>query len=354
VAEFGLATGMSNAHSSPDGLNHGGLTEVQQGEGIVRMMKAIQREGYAGGLIFEWMDEWAKKTWTTEPFMIPYDRHVYWRNALDPEQNYGILAMEAVEPSEDLSTWQGSGVVKEIGMKHDAAFLYINILLEHALDYKKEKLLIGLDTYDRNRGEYRFMLSADAEALTGMEFLLEIGDPEASLLLVHPGYNLAKNTFASYTSASGTFEQLNRLINNEQIRKDGSVISAIYENDSKLSYGTFSDNSYHSWYKEENLIHIRIPWGSLNFTDPSSMTVLDDVTLTTELSRDLLNTTKTDGILVSALIYNYVNKQEVDLFSTKEPYTWEGWDEPISPEQLYSERLKKSYSIIKDYYGSIK
>jgi len=48
VAEFGLATGMGTAHLSPDGLNHGGLTEEQQGKGIVRMMQAIKREGYAG------------------------------------------------------------------------------------------------------------------------------------------------------------------------------------------------------------------------------------------------------------------------------------------------------------------
>ena len=61
VAEFGLATGMGVAHFSPDGLNHGGLTEEEQGKDIVRMMKAIQKEGYAGALVFEWLDEWAKK-----------------------------------------------------------------------------------------------------------------------------------------------------------------------------------------------------------------------------------------------------------------------------------------------------
>lgn len=95
VAEFGLATGSGNAHENPDGYNRGGLTEEAQGTGIVRMMKAIEQEGYAGGIIFEWTDEWAKKTWITEPYIIPYDRNPLWHNAVDPEQNYGIYAMES-------------------------------------------------------------------------------------------------------------------------------------------------------------------------------------------------------------------------------------------------------------------
>ena len=95
VAEFGLATGMSMAHSNPDGYFHGGMTEQEQGEGIVRMFEAIKREDYAGGIIFEWSDEWSKKTWNTESYIIPFDRNVMWHGMTDPEQNYGIIAMEA-------------------------------------------------------------------------------------------------------------------------------------------------------------------------------------------------------------------------------------------------------------------
>ncbi len=28
---------------------------------IIRMFEAMEREGYSGGIIFAWMDEWAKK-----------------------------------------------------------------------------------------------------------------------------------------------------------------------------------------------------------------------------------------------------------------------------------------------------
>lgn len=52
VAEFGLATGMGNAHYSPDGYHHGSMSEQVQGDGIIRMYEAMETEGYAGGIIF--------------------------------------------------------------------------------------------------------------------------------------------------------------------------------------------------------------------------------------------------------------------------------------------------------------
>jgi hypothetical protein len=39
------------------------------------MTEAIVNEGIRERSSFEWMDEWAKKTWTTEFYMIPYERH---------------------------------------------------------------------------------------------------------------------------------------------------------------------------------------------------------------------------------------------------------------------------------------
>jgi hypothetical protein len=92
VAEFGLATGYGTAHLHPAGLDHGGLSEQAQAEGLVGLFRTIAGSGAAGGVVFQWADEWAKKTWTTETYMIPYDRNPLWHNTIDPEQNYGIMA----------------------------------------------------------------------------------------------------------------------------------------------------------------------------------------------------------------------------------------------------------------------
>ena len=349
VAEFGLATGMGNAHSSPDGLNHGGLTEEQQGDGIIRMMRAIHKEGYAGGVVFEWMDEWAKKTWTTEPFMIPYDRHAYWFNAIDPEQNYGLLAMEPETPKEDEYVTSGNSVIKSIGLKHDSAYLYMDIELTRALDFDNEKILIGLDTYDREKGEFKFMQSSDIEAPSGLEFLLDINGQQNSKFLVQPGYNISKNKYSSLISHDGIFEEIIRLIGNERITKDGQKINAVYNDESKLNFGELNDNSYNQLYFENNKIYVRLPWGRLNFTDPSIMSVLDDTSNISELTRDNLKTVTSEGIIASVLLYNTDCNEKIDLLSLDKPYSWKTWNEP-----LYSERFKKSYYAIQEYFGELK
>ncbi|HEY9054160.1 MAG TPA: hypothetical protein VIO60_05015, partial [Rectinemataceae bacterium] len=120
VAEFGIANGSGIAHFAPDGLHHGGLGEEAAGREILRMLAAIKREGYAGGIVFEWMDEWVKKTWTTESLMIPYDRHVLWHNAVDPEQNYGLIANEVVPPEKPEVLYPGSGALRSLGLAADA------------------------------------------------------------------------------------------------------------------------------------------------------------------------------------------------------------------------------------------
>lgn len=348
VAEFGLANGMGNAHASPDGYNHGGLTEEQQGKGIVRMMKAIQKEKYAGGLIFEWMDEWAKKTWITEPYMIPYERHVFWHNAMDPEQNYGILAMEPLVPEKSDYSISGNGRIRRVEMKQDASYLYMDITLNKKLEFGAERLYIGLDTYDRQRGEFKFNPNMQNAAPFGLEFLLDINEQYGSKILVHPGYNIAKGKYASYSSNQGIFEEMRQLINGESITKDGVKIDAVYEDGSQLNYGDFIENSFNHWYIEENKVYLRIPWGKINFSDPSELTVLNDERNIQIPLRDELKTLKTDGIMFSATIINTKTSQSVDMLNSKTPYLWEQWT-----NIQYKERLKKSFSIIKDYFGNL-
>ncbi len=347
VAEFGIATGMGNAHYSPDGYHHGGLTEEQQAQGIIRMFEAMQREGYSGGIIFEWMDEWAKKTWTTEPYMIPYDRQILWHNAIDPEQNYGILAYESVKPKRSGATVVGEGLVQRMQVRADASFLYVDVTLARSLDFSVEQLLIGIDTLYRDRGELGYAPYIDHRAPSGMEYLVVLDSLEASRLLAVKEANYTTYHFSTSPAlrADGLFEPMSKLINKERKLLDGTVIKPIYEDASLLRYGTLEGNTNH-WSMEGTEISLRIPWTRINVSDVSSARVLDDErTYYSDPLRDQISTTATDGIIVSVVVANTEKSSVVDAPHAVE-LVLPGWNQPT-----YQQRMKASYDLLKAYFA---
>ncbi len=245
VAEFGMATGMGTAHENPTGLHHGGVTEIEQGEMTVRMMEAIQSEDYIGGIIFEWMDEWAKKTWTTESFMIPYEHHVYWHNVICPEQNYGILANETQKPDTvDLSVRDNQGFIQQLDITHDASYLYLDFLFSNTSTIKEYDMSIGIDTYERTRGNFLYSPSLSLKAPSGIEFMLRIHDREGQIL-VNPSYNIGELSFSSQLDYSGIYEHINPIINKGRVTKYGRIIPEIRDDGSTLRYGDFVGSTNH-------------------------------------------------------------------------------------------------------------
>lgn len=350
VAEFGLATGMGNAHWNPDGYHHGGLTEEVQGKGIVRMMKAIQKEGYTGGLIFEWADEWAKKTWTTEPYIIPFERNVLWHNAVDPEQNYGVLAMESKKTRSEPYSVTGNGSIHTIKLSADETYFGMEIELKRKLDFSKETLLIGLDTYDRTKGNLNYANQSPALAPSGLEFVIQIGGEKNAQILVQQGYNRTKQNYSSQAAAVGVYEPMVSLINQERITKAGAVFKAIYTDESMLRYGLLEDNTNAHWVISGDKVFVRIPWSKINFTDPSNMRVLNETRKVTGPQKDELNTTISDGVLVSGVIMDRDGNQFTDQIGSKkdQPFKWKNWEVPT-----YKERQKDSYGIIQEYFYTI-
>jgi hypothetical protein len=350
VAEFGLATGMGNAHYSPDGYHHGGMTEKVQGEGVVRMMKAIRREGYAGGLIFEWSDEWAKKTWTTEPYIIPFERNPQWHSAIDPEQNYGILAMEPEGVRSEAFSVTGRDAIRQLELAVDEAFLQVRIRLSEPLDLGNEMLIIGLDTYDRAKGETKYGAFLEQNAPSGLEFLVELRGEEDASLLVHPGYNFTKGLHRPSLTNQGIFERMSLLINKERVTKGGAYIPAVYDDLSALRFGSLDNNTYYHWESDGETVTLRLPWGRLHFSDPSSMRVLDDPGILYAPQRDELGTAVSEGLVVSALLTDAAGTTVLGRAGVDDPknlaaFRWKNWEMP-----LYREREKSSYQIISDYF----
>jgi len=351
VAEFGLANGMATAHISPDGYDHGGIPEDAVAKGIARLMKAIVAENYIGGIVFEWMDEWAKKTWTTEPFMIPYDAQVHWHNMIDPEQNYGIIAMEAREPSQPFARLDHAGLAGPLELKANVEYLYLDFAFDAAgFLASGGRILIGLDTYDRQRGQFRYTRELDTLAPSGMEFLIDLIDGEAFLKAV-PEYNIASYRFASRSRKDGVFEFVRPIVNKTRVRRDGSTIAELRAERLQFHFGDFG-RSDANIVADATGLKLRLPWNALSVSDPLTLTVIDDARkFNTFPDRDELRTAKSDGLVVSAILVR--DGKVLDTLPAEGSRG--GWI--VQPPALdpgdWRERPKAVYYALKELFGRL-
>jgi len=349
VAEFGMANGFGVAHIAPDGLNHGGATETQAGRNILRMYEAIKREGYAGAVIFEWMDEWVKKTWTTETLMIPYDRHVLWHNVVDPEQNYGLMANEVTPPAEAQRTYAGSGNVESMQVSADASYLNISLRLKEKPDFSTEELLIGLDTLGRGLGAMTWPVIG-RQTRSGLEFVVRISSADKADLLVIPSYNAALARYATVRQENGTFERIDMLVNGAVTTKDGRRIPERRFDASALRKGAF-DEAGNLWNLNGSTLSIRLPWTYLNVADPSTRNVIQDTRTGIYIAnRDELKTMQSDGFVLDAIVWDRAQGKAAGGIASDPglPYFWKLWED--TPP--YRERLKKSYFIVKGAWAA--
>src|SRR5256714_1609388 len=119
ISEYGVPSSRGIGHFQPQGWNHGGLTEEQQASIDARLTREIYESGSAGAGLFELIDEWFKKNWIAIDFEQPLDRKQLWLNALDAEENYGVIAMRAGRKSAritidgDSTDWRGRPALYE-------------------------------------------------------------------------------------------------------------------------------------------------------------------------------------------------------------------------------------------------
>lgn len=94
LGEFGVPSSRGIAHQQPQGINHGGFSEDEQGDRDVRLLEDIEDAGCSGALLFSLFDEWFKVNWLVRKLEAPADRDPFWHNLLDPEENYGLISFD--------------------------------------------------------------------------------------------------------------------------------------------------------------------------------------------------------------------------------------------------------------------
>ena len=357
IAEYGLPSSRGNSHYTPFGLNQGGHSEKEQADLSILLTKDIHDTRCAGAVYFEWIDEWFKHNWLVMDFEQPSERRKLWHNMENPEQNFGILAVEGRSKVTDGKTddWdtEPDNADPFVIADADAGYFY---LISHIpqLDFTKHRLYIAVNTFDDEKGEHRLPFLKEYFD-PGIEFLLEFDSQEDAKILVDDMYSVFTDIYndfvplyASKKNDNGKFAEQLLLSNRSRITLTGDSINGKLHNRSRLLHGRSdlpeSSNADWYWDNEKKHLELRLTWHLLNVSDPSSRCVLDDQPNTPEIE-----CSQTQGFDIFFFVTDKNNQVLKDI-SVADPYffTWEGWEEPE-----YRIRKKPLYFALKNIFAHI-
>lgn len=353
VAEFGVPSSRGMAHvNEVTGITQGRISEETQGKYLVQMAQDIQECGYCGELIFSWQDEWFKKTWNTEQ-VTNKNRRAYWDDVETNEQSFGLVDYRASSSDilldGDKSDWKLSDLFQinenhRLSVAHDEAYLYLYV---RNMDIKTDRVVVGFDV-SKTTGckEYEGISFKN-----DIDFVLDINGFDNTRLMVQKESDRFLYEFqndyevqADYLKNPGEFNPVYKLMERTISYKDrtGGLRTQYYEA-GHLIYGTEKEQKHLADFcATEDGVEIRIPWGLLNFRDPSTKEIDAEYTTAYIKKETSFTGTTIDGIGIG--FSEYGSTKEVPIYT----YTWENWDHPI-----YTETLKDSYYAIQEYYGTI-
>jgi hypothetical protein len=371
IAEYGVPSSRGVAHLQPEGLNHGGHDEAQMAAADVRLTREIREAGLAGGILFAWLDEWFKHNWVVVDFEAPRDRTRLWHNVMDAEQNYGLLGLYAGRDSQspslggDPARWRALPVLQgadslRLRVGSDESYLYLALeTLGGVRRMDSTRTVIGIDTYRRDRGEFR--LPGVPGIGLGVEFYLELSDTAAGRLFVAKSYNPYLgpgpgtgptdldpfyNFLCTAQSQSdvGAFDSMFVTTNRFRVTRTGRQIPAAGVDRGRLRYGRAAQSTLADWFTDgpAGLVEVRLAWGLLNVTDPSSRTVLTAVR-----KADVIETDTTAGFRFVVVRLARPDDRILAFLPGTATYTWQRWEEPS-----WHERLKPAYYAMRDLWGS--
>lgn len=350
IAEYGLSTSRGKAHLSSCGYDQGGLTEEQQGKYCAQMSRTIAREGFCGGLLFSWQDEWFKRTWNTIMY-YPDDPTNRSHNLSSAEQSYGLLSFDVSKayPDGDFKEWNDIDYVNKTKVKvlYDAE--YMNMLVELPSNFNFEKdtfyvpiSVLGLGSKESKTEKLKFSDNCD--------FLLKINGKTNTRLLCDDyldvykyKYFVQKNvmgTAKELQKNSGKYNPINTFVSNEMYLPDDdkTIPPKAYES-GVLRYGKANpdSNNYCSqadFYYKDGKVEIRLAWYLLNVANARLGICID------KLDTPEIQFTNFDDIKVGG-----GENGEIQMSKTYFE----------APKNLkIKERLKSSYYSIKDVFSEIK
>ncbi len=362
IAEYGLPSSRGNSHSSPFGFDQGGHSERDQAELNKTLTEDIFNSGCGGAIYFEWIDEWFKFNWLVMDFEVPAERRKLWHNMENPEQNFGIIAVEqrtkTVDGKSDdwtvdekISSSKGKVI---ISASSDAEYFYMK-LDAVKLEPGKEEIFIAIDTYDKKKGSHKLPYIQD-DLEHGYEFLISIRSKDSAQILVDEHYSVYSDIYADFVPVyaskenhDGKFVRQILLSNRERESLTGDKIDRKVYDRSSLIYGNSSlpefSNSNLFMDDQNGTIEIRLPWHLVNVTDPSSRQVLNDI----EGTPDIESIETKEFNILTYIVKDNGKSLVMNSDGENDRFTWKGWDKPE-----YRMREKESYKMFRDLFAGMK
>jgi hypothetical protein len=407
ITEFGVPSSLGVGHLANMDRNQGGHNETEQGRIDASLLQDIASSGMAGGIVFSWQDEWFKRTWNTMHFEIPQSRRKYWTNVLTNEQHFGLLAEQSgkdgpLKIDGDASDWQAlqegdkmklEGSYpgwKSLWITHDEAYVYVMGELEQPFDAEREQLMFGVDTIPGGNRHAKELGGTKLDE--GLETLIELGKDGESQVKIASNYDFHARLYGNLYGMlkvkpeemkddSGIFAPWKLAVDLEQTPPDSKAYSPFQDVPAGLLKRGTTDpasNDFDSlamWQAKGNIVEMRIPWMLLGFTDPSSLQVMSygeqDGKLTSVTTKGIrllpwivrrsdggiigLDGAETEagggsgaGAGAGAEAGSGAGAGGVYPVSKLPVYTWPAWDKVHS-----TERLKKSYDVMKDAFHNV-
>ncbi|BCZ46255.1 hypothetical protein psyc5s11_23220 [Clostridium gelidum] len=365
VAEFGIPASRGKAHENIHmGYNQGDIDEKSQGEMDAAMLQDIYDEGYAGGLVFTWQDEWFKRTWNTMDLDLP-DKRAYWSNPQTNEQEFGILAFDPGEDKSicyvdgDISDWKRDKPSVDTSnmklyVKSDEKYLYIMGDIK-GFDFQNDKVFLPIDItpYSGNLKYNDYNLTFKRPT----DMVIVLDNKEGSRIVTDSYYDtfyylyskqlkmIDENT-AYEKKDSGIFNPIYLCLNRSLfLPEDEKTLPLEKYETGKLILGDANPehkdyNSLADYAVNKDKVEIRIPWQLLNVMDPSTKMIMDDFN-----EKNKISSLKIEGLYIGGIL---TKNNVVTETSNMEVYNWNEWEIPT-----YHERLKPSYDILKKAFKSI-
>lgn len=277
ITEFGVPSSLGSAHDGTLGRSQGDHSEQQAMQMDAQMLTGMRQLGMAGGFVFEWTDEWYKKTWNTQLHQLPMDRVELWHDEFTNEQYFGVVATDPLPLAPPAVIYRASPAragVRQVTAQEDASYIHLSIVFTGRPD---GKLTVGLDTVpaitgppppgsaDR-RADYALLL--DLTGRTGQAWVRTGLDPDQIDYPAIPA--------GARPAPRNGWRPLELVTDRPFVLPLTRTYTPMqFDNAGLLKYGTWNPatSGYDSrtlWHLRGTELDLRIPWAMAGLSDPSS------------------------------------------------------------------------------------